>query len=344
MQAITTDRYGGPDVLRLAEVPTPTPGPGDVLVRIAAASVNAADWHLLRADPFLVRLMFGLRRPKHRILGCDVAGTVVAAGSGAGELRPGDEVFGDLSPHAFGAFAEFVAAPARAFAQKPANVPFAHAAALPVAGQTALQALRDAGQLQAGEALLVHGASGGVGSFAVQLGKVLGARVTAVCSTAHVDFVRGLGADAVVDRTRDDVTRGTERFDLVVDCGAFGPPRRFARILRDGGRYVLIGGATRRLFTTMALGPLWSRLGRHRWTAMVCKPNVADLRHLAELTLEGRITPAIDRTFALADVPDAIRHLESGRARGKTVIPVATNAAAPNTAAPNTAAPNRSAT
>lgn len=323
MRAITTDRYGGPEVLRLEDLPAPTPGPGDVLVRVVAAAANAGDWHLLRADPFLVRLMFGLRRPRFRVLGSDVAGRVESVGANVTDLRPGDAVFGDLSGCGFGAYAEFVAAPATAFAAMPGNLSFEQAAAIPVAGQTALQALRDAGGLQPGERALVHGASGGVGTFGVQIAKALGAHVTAVCSGRNVDLVASLGADDVVDYTREDVTRGERRFDLVVDTAAFASPRRFGRVLRGRGRYVLVGGSTVRLFTTMLLGPLRSRLGRHRWTTLLCKPNRADLHTLREFAEQRRLLPVIERRYSLAEVPDAIRHLETGRARGKSVVAVA---------------------
>lgn len=323
MKAIAYDRYGPADVLRLDDVPMPAPRAGEVLVRVVAAAANAGDWHLLRGDPFLVRLMFGLFRPKHRILGSDVAGRVEAVGADVAGLRAGDEVFGDVSQHGFGGYAEFVAAPAAAFVPKPANLTFEEAAAIPVSGQTALQALRDAGRLQSGEAVLVNGASGGVGTFAVQLGKALGATVTGVCSTRNLDLVRGLGADDVVDYTRHDVTRGDRCFDLVIDTAAFASPLRFRRILRPGGRYVLVGGATARMFQILLLGPLLPLAGRRRMRAMLCRPSRDDLLQLGRLAEQGKLRPAIERRYALAEVPEAIRHLETGRARGKVVITVA---------------------
>ena len=242
MKAIVTEQYGSPDVLRLKEVAKPTPEDDEVLVKVHAASVNAGDWHLMRADPFLIRLMYGLRKPSRPILGSDVAGRVEAVGQSVTQFQPGDEVFGDLSNSGFGAFAEYVSAAESALIHKPARLSFAQAAAVPLAAVTALQALRDKGQLQAGQTVLISGASGGVGSYAVQIAKALGAEVTGVCSTAKVEMVRSLGADHVIDYTREDFTQSGQQYDLILAVGGRRPPFRLpARAqaegdLRHGGR------------------------------------------------------------------------------------------------------------
>jgi NADPH:quinone reductase-like Zn-dependent oxidoreductase len=322
MNAIVQHAYGSPDVLQLAEVPTPTPGDGEVLVRVRAASVNAGDWHLMRADPFFLRLMYGgLLHPKHQILGSDVAGTVEAVGPGVTAFEPGDDVFGDVSGYGFGAFAEYVAAPTDAFVPLPAGAMYEQAAAVPVAGLAALQALRDDVGVGPGDRVLVNGASGGVGTFAVQIAKHFGAEVTGVCSTRNVDLVRSLGADRVVDYTRADVTGRDERYDLVLDAAAFRSPLAYRPLLAPGGAYVLIGGSTARFFQTMLLGP-WVRRHGIRMAVHVSKPNRDDLAVLKGLVERGAVTPAIDRTYPLAEVPDAIRRLEARRVRGKVVISV----------------------
>lgn len=296
------------------------PRAGEVLVRVRAASVNAGDWHLMRADPFFLRLMYGgLLRPKVRTLGSDVAGTVEAIGAGVTAFEPGDDVFGDLSGHGFGAFAEYACAPAAAFGSMPAGATYEQAAAVPVAGLAALQALRDDGEVGPGDRVLVNGASGGVGTFAVQLAKHFGAEVTGVCSTRNVDLVRSLGADRVVDYTREDVTERDERYDLVLDAAAFRSPLAYRPLLAPGGAYVLVGGSTARLFQTMLLGP-WVRRFSIRMAVHMSKPNRDDLGVLKGLVERGAVTPAVDRTYPLAEVPDAIRRLETRRVSGKVVI------------------------
>jgi NADPH:quinone reductase-like Zn-dependent oxidoreductase len=320
MKAVLRHAYGSPDVLQLGEAPTPTPEAGEVRVRVRAASVNAGDWHLMRADPFFLRLMYGgLLRPKHQVLGSDVAGTVETVGSDVTGLRPGDDVFGDLSEHGFGAFAEYACAPADAFSPMPAGATYEQAAAVPVAGLAALQALRDDGGVGPGDRVLVNGASGGVGTFAVQIAKHFGAEVTGVCSTRNVDLVRSLGADRVVDYTREEVTQGGERYDLVLDAAAFRSPLAFRPLLAPGGAYVLIGGSTARLFQAMLLGP-WMRRSGIRMAVHMSKPNRDDLGVLKGFVESGAVTPAVDRTYPLAEVPDAIRRLEARRVSGKVVI------------------------
>ena len=323
MKAVVRDKYGGPDVLRLDDIPVPTPQAGEVLVRVRAVSVNAGDWRLLRADPFLVRLMVGgLLRPTHRVLGFDVAGEVEAVGSDVHQFHVGDAVFGDLSEHGFGGFAEYACAPERAFAPKPSRLSFEDAAAVPVAGVTALQALRDEGQVQPGDAVLVNGASGGVGTFAVQIAQAFGATVTGVCRRGKRGLVHSLGAARVIDYTREDVTRRDERYDLILDTAAHRSPRAYRRVLAPDGVYVMVGGSTARLFQMMLLRPWVARTSDYRLATFMATPNPADLRVLADLIETGSVTPVVDRLFSLEEVPDAIRYVETGRARGKVVVTV----------------------
>ncbi len=314
MKAIVHDRYGPPEVLRLEEVGKPEPGDGDVLVRVHAAAANAGDWHLMRADPFLVRLMFGFLRPKHRTPGSDIAGRVEAVGRNVKAFREGDEVFGLLSESGFGAFAEYACVPEGALAGKPANTTFEEAAAIPCAATTALQALRKGG-IAAGRRVLVNGASGGVGTFAVQIAKSFGAEVTGVCSTRNLDLVRSIGADHVIDYTREDFTRGGGRWDLILDAAAFRSVLDCRRALSPEGVYVMVGGSAGRMFQTMLLSPLFPRL-----RFLASKADREDLVFLKGLVESGKVRSVIDRRYPLSEVPDAIRYVEEGHARGKVVI------------------------
>ena len=315
-------RYGSPDVLRLEEVERPTPEDGEVCVEVRAASVNAADWHVLRADPPLVRLMgFGLLRPKNLILGGDVAGRVLSVGENVTLFEPGDEVLGDLSNCGFGAFAEYVCVPEDTLVHKPSNLTFEEAAAVPLAGITALQGLRMGG-IQRGQRVLITGASGGVGTFAVQIAKSFGTEVTGVCSTEKVDLVRSLGADDVVDYEREDFTDAEGRYDLLLDAGGYRSIRDSRRALRRDGNHVFVGGSTARVFEAMLIGPLLSMGDGPTVHSLMAEPNRGDLIDLSELIGAGNVTPAIDRRFSLEEVPDAIRYLEAGKARGKVVVAV----------------------
>lgn len=323
MSAIVQRVYGSPDVLGLEQVPIPAAGDGGVLVRVRAAAVNAADWHLMRGEPFLVRLTFGgLLKPRHRILGADVAGRVEAVGANVEQFRPGDEVFGDLSECGFGAFAEYVAVPETALAPKPAGTTFEEAAAVPLAALAALQGLRDQGDVRAGTKVLINGASGGVGTFAVQIAKSFGAEVTGVCSTGNLELVGSIGADRVIDYTREDVTRRGERYDLILDAAAYRSPLEYRRALAREGTYVMVGGSTARMLQLMLIGPWVSLTGSEKMRFLVSKPNREDLSVLADLVEAGEIVPVIDRRYPLSEVPDAIRHVEAGHARGKVVITV----------------------
>ncbi|MCP3785660.1 NAD(P)-dependent alcohol dehydrogenase [Micromonospora sp. A3M-1-15] len=327
MKAIVQDRYGPPDTLTLAEVDTPVPAPDEVLVRVEAAALNAYDWHAMRGDPRLARLAMGRSRPRARIRGRDFAGRVEAVGAHVRQVRPGDAVFGDLG-EANGAFAEYVCVPQDLVAAKPANLTPQQAAALPLAGITALLGLRDAGQVRPGHRVLVNGASGGVGTLAVQLAKVLGATVTGVCSTRNVDLVRSLGADHVVDYTREDFTRDAGRHDVVFDLVGNRSLTALRRALTPTGTLVLSGGGVYR--GGSLVGPVWliargrllAPLVRQRIVTLATAPGRQHLDTLRAHAEAGRLTPVIDRTYPLHEVPRAIRYLEGEHARAKVVITV----------------------
>jgi NADPH:quinone reductase-like Zn-dependent oxidoreductase len=323
MKAIARDAYGSPELLELREVEKPAVGADGVLVRVHASSVNAQDWHLLRGLPYFVRLIEGLSTPKSKVLGGDVAGIVEAVGEEVTEFQPGDEVFGSR----YGAFADYVRGRERNFAPKPAGLTFEEAAAIPLAGITALQALRDRGGIRAGQRVLINGAAGGVGTFSVQIAKVFGAAVTAVCSTRNVDLVRSLGADEVIDYTAEDFTRNGREHELIFDIAGNRPLRDVRRALTPEGTLVLVGGGG--LDDSMALfGPLvrsvkafvFSPFVGQRLLPFLAKIRKEDLLVLKELVEAGKIRPVIDRTYPLRDTPEAIRYLETGHARGKTVI------------------------
>jgi NADPH:quinone reductase-like Zn-dependent oxidoreductase len=326
MQAIVYHTYGSPDVLKLEEVQKPVPQDDEVLVKVLAASAAAGDWRLLRADPFLIRFMSGLRKPKYKILGAAVAGRVEAVGANVTQFQPGDAVVGDLSECGFGAFAEYVAASEQAFALKPTNLTFEQAAAVPVSAVTALQGLRDHGQIQPGQKVLINGASGGVGTFAVQIAKAFGAEVTAVCSTGKLELARSIGADQVIDYTQEDFTQTGERYDLILAANSYQPLSAYQRALCPQGIYVMTGGATAQMFEAMLLGPWRSKKGGQKLGNLLAKPNQKDLMFMKELLEAGKVTPVIDRCFPLRGVADAIRYLEAGHAKGKVVITVEQNA------------------
>ena len=298
------------------EVEKPIPKDNEILIKVRAASVNAYDWRHLRADPFFIRLMgAGLLRPKHRILGADIAGQVEAVGRNVTQFRPGDDVFGEGS---YGGFAEFVCVDEKRFVLKPANLSFEDAAAVPMAGLTALQGLRDKGRIQAKQKVLINGASGGVGTFAVQIAKSFGAEVTGVCSTAKMDLVRSIGADHVIDYTQEDVTENKQQYDLILDIAAYHSMKKYKRILSSGGIYVLVGGSMARIFQLMVL----SMTGVKNMVVMIAKISQADLLFIIKLINGGKVRSIIDRRFPLAETAEALRYLEEGHARGKVVITV----------------------
>jgi NADPH:quinone reductase-like Zn-dependent oxidoreductase len=318
MKAIVRETYGPPDVLHLADVPTPALRDGDVLVKVRGASANAGDWHLLRGTPLPFRLVAGVRTPKFKIIGNDIAGYVEAVGRNVTQFRPGDEVFGELSRCGFGAYAEFAAAPEKALALKPVNVSFEEAAAIPTAGCTALQGLRK-GRIQRARRVLINGASGGVGTFAVQIAKTFGTEVTAVCSTRNVDVVRSIGADHVLDYTKDDFVALPQRYDLIVAANGNRSIWDYKRALSVDGSYVMSGGSNRQLTEALLFGLLLS-MGRQKFGNLLAKPSQADLRVLKDLCETGKVRPVIDRRFPLSEVPAAVRYVEDGHARGKVVI------------------------
>jgi NADPH:quinone reductase-like Zn-dependent oxidoreductase len=319
MQAIVNTQYGSPDVLQLKEIERPTPKENEVLIKIYAVAVNAGDWHLLRAEPFLVRLQSGLFKPKHTILGADIAGRVEAVGKDVKRFKVGDDVFGDISGSGRGGFAEYVCAPEETLALKPANISFEEAAAAPVAAVTALQGLRKGG-IKAGQKVAINGASGGVGTFALQIAKALGAEVTAVCSTRNVELARSLGADHVIDYTQEDFTKSGKQYDLILATNGYHPLADYQRALSPTGRYVRTGGTNAQMTEVMIFGPLKSRNGKQQMGNLLAKPNQKDLEYVAELLAAGKVKPVIAKQYSLAETADAIRCMEAGRAQGKIVI------------------------
>ncbi len=320
MKAIVCTKYGPPDVLRLEEVEKPAPRDNEVLIRVRAASLNAYDWHLLTADIFPVRLMGGgFLRPKDKIPGADIAGQVEAVGKSVTRFKPGDAVYGDAG---HGGFAEYVCAREDRLGPKPVNLSFEESAAVPMAGLTVLQALRDNGKIRAGKKVLINGASGGVGTFAVQIAKSFGAEVTAVCSTSKLDMVRSLGADVVIDYTREDFTKSGKRYDLILAANGYHSILAYRRALAPGGIYVMAGGKPAQLFQAMLLGPLVSIGSGKKLGGMVAKADPKDLDYLRGLLEAGTIKPVIDRRYALSETAEALRYLGEGHARGKIVITV----------------------
>ncbi len=334
MKAVVYDRYGSPDVLKLMEIPNPAVADSQVLVRVRAASVNPADWHFMRGEPYIVRMMTGVRRPRKRtVLASDLAGQVEAVGRNVTQLRTGDEVFGrTLMGHrpdpdaeiATGGCAEYACIPEDMLEPKPANLTFEQAAAVPLAALTALQALRDRGELQPGQRVLINGASGGVGTFAVQIAKALGAEVTGACGTGNVDMVRSIGADRVIDYTREDFSTAGQRYDLILDAGdrSLSDCRR---ALTPRGTLVVIGGSPGRwidglgrAYRARVMSPFVSQ----RLLPFLTTWSKHDLRLVKDLVEAGKVTPVIDRTYPLSQASEAMRLLETGHARGKIVITV----------------------
>jgi NADPH:quinone reductase-like Zn-dependent oxidoreductase len=320
MKAIVRTHYGPPDVLRFTEVEKPAPKDNEVLIKLYAASVNPLDLFHLRGVP-LIRLIPGLRTPKHQVLGCDIAGRVEAIGAHVKQFQPGDEVFG-VTGFAGGGFAEYACAIEDKLTLKPANSSFEDAAALPIAAITALQGLRDKGRLQPGHKVLVDGASGGVGTFAVQIAKSFGADVTAVCSARNVDTARSIGADHVIDYTREDFTQSGQRYDLIIGANAHHSIFDYRRALSQDGIYVLVGGGLPQIFQVMLLAPLLSRMGRKKTCFFIANINQKDLVFLKDLLETGKVVPVIDRRYPLSDAAEALRYLEERHAQGKIVLTV----------------------
>jgi len=320
MKAITYCDYGSPDVLKLEDVEKPAPADDQVLVKVRAASVNPLDWHYIRGTPYVMRLDAGLRKPKVIRLGVDYAGTVEAVGKNVTRFKPGDEVFGGRT----GAFGQYVSVREdRAVALKPANLTFEQAASVPIAAITALQALRDKGKVQPGQKVLINGASGGVGTFAVQIAKSLGAEVTGVCSTRNVAMVRSIGADHVVDYTKEDFTQGAERYDLILDNVGNHSMLESRRALNPKGKYIMVGGPSGRWIDPLPRvvnAFVVSRFVSQEMGMFLAQLNQEDLSVLRDLMQAGKVKPVIDRQYKLSEVPEAVRYLEQGHARGKVVI------------------------
>jgi NADPH:quinone reductase-like Zn-dependent oxidoreductase len=328
MKAIVYHEFGSPDVLRLEEVEKPVPNDNQMLIKVRAVSVNPLDWHFMEGTPYIGRpLAFGFLKPEVPRLGVDYAGTVEAVGKNITEFKPGDEVYGNK----FGAFAEYVVASDKALALKPPSLTFEQAASLPVAAITALQALRDTGKIQAGQKVLINGASGGVGTFAVQIAKNFGAEVTGVCSGRNVELVRSLGADHVIDYTKEDFTKGPERYDLILDNVGNQPLAGFRRVLNPKGVYVMIGGGGVKddpwfgALVRPIKSILMSKFVSQQMKPMLADMNRKDLTVLADLIQTGKVKPVIDKTYTFSQLPDAMRYLEEGHARGKVVVTVGDN-------------------
>ena len=314
MKAVTYTKFGTTEVLQLNEVENPVPQNNEVLIKIHATSVNAYDWRHVRADPLLIRLMGGgLFRPKHTILGADIAGTIISAGKDIQKFKPGDEVFGEVG---YGGFAEYVCSGENRIVKKPDNISFEKASAAPMAALTALQGLRDSGNIQPGQNVLVNGASGGVGTFAVQIAKYFGARVTATCSSEKMEMVRSIGADEVFDYKKVNITNLDEKFDFIFDIAAFRPANEYKKILKPTGRYAVAGGSIKRIFQVM----FKSMLGNKNIKTVIAKVNTDDLEKISELLRTGEIKSVIDKTFQLSETSSAVRYVEEGRAKGKVVV------------------------
>jgi NADPH:quinone reductase-like Zn-dependent oxidoreductase len=323
MKAMVYTKYGPPDVLELTEVDKPIPKDDEVLIKVYAVSINDWDWGLLQGIPFINRLLFGLLKPKKRILGSDIAGRIEAVGKNVKLFQPGDEVFGDLSGD-WGGFAEYVCARENALALKPTRMTFNEAAAIPQAAMLAVQGLRDAGQIQAGQKILINGAGGGVGTFAVQIAKLYGVEVTGVDSSGKLDMLRSIGFDQVIDYTKEDFTKKGQCYDLILDVKTNRSIFDYMRALSPNGIYVTVGGSTARLIQVLLLGPLISMISKKNIRLVGLKPN-KDLAYMNELFEGGKIKPVIDGPYKLSEVPEALRYFGAGHHKGKVVVTLENN-------------------
>ena len=322
MKAVVFHDYGSPDVLKCEDIEKPAPGDSEVLLKVRAASVNPVDWHGMRGKPYVMRMMGGLGKPKSTRLGCDVAGKIESVGQSVTQFKPGDEVFG--GGLGLGAFAEYVCAPeSSAFVTKPDNLTFEQAAAVPVAAFTALQGLREKGQIQPGQSVLINGAAGGVGTFAVQIAKAFGANVTGITSTRNLDLVRSLGADRAIDYTKEDFTKGAQRYDVILDAVGNHSLSAYKRVLNRKGVCAIVAGPDglwlgplSRFIQALALSPFVNQ----KFLPFIARPNKEDLTIISKLMETRKVTPVIDRCYRLSEVPQALRYLEEGHARGKVVI------------------------
>lgn len=322
MKAIVRTKYGSPDVLELREIDKPRPKDNQVLVKIHAASVNPLDWHLLRGDPFLIRLMgFGLFKPKQQVLGADIAGRIEAVGKDVTKFKVGDAVFGAGSA----GFAEYACVREDKLVSKPADLTFEQCAAVPVAGITALQGLRDYGKIQSGQSVLINGASGGVGTFAVQIAKAFGAHVTGVCSTKNLEMVTSIGADHMIDYTKEDFWKSGKQYDLILDNAAFQSIRESLRALTPSGIYVMVGGdssSSASIVLSLVVNPVIAWIAKRKLVSFMARIKQSDLEFLKELLESGKIVPVIEQKFPLSEAPESIRYVEKGHTRGKVIVTV----------------------
>jgi len=323
MKAIVYTKYGSPDALHVEEMEKPALNDDKVLVKVHAASINAGDMHLLTGDPFPMRLAgIGFFKPKNAILGSDIAGCVEAVGKNVKQFQPGDAVFGDIFGLGSGSFAEYVSVPESALALKPSNITYEEVAAVPLAAVTALQGLRDKGHIQPGQKVLINGASGGVGTFAVQIAKAFGAEVTAVCSTRNLDMARTLGADYAIDYTKEDFTQNGRQYDLILAVNGYQPLSAYMRALTPHGIYVFVGGMPAQIFQSLFLAPLMSKSDGRKMTSCMQKANQCDLLFIRDFIEDGKIRPVIDECYLLSNTADAFRYFEKGHTRGKVVITI----------------------
>jgi len=318
MKAVVYARYGPPETLRLADVQTPAPRGDEVLVKVHAVALNASDWEMLRGKPLYSRIG-GPFRPRHHVLGSDIAGRVQAAGRTATRFRPGEDVYADILSR-MGGFAEYVSVPQSVLAPLPSGMTYEQAAALPQAGAIALQGIRDKGQVRPGQTVLINGAGGGSGMYAIQLAKLAGAEVTGVDSTEKLEFMRSLGADHVIDYTREDFTRAGRAYDLILDLAGHRPVRAYRASLSPGGRYLYVGGSVATLLQVLLLGPVTGRAKRSTMRVLAVRLGAQHLVPLVELCQAGKITTVIDRRYQLSEVPEALRYLGEGHAKGKVVV------------------------
>lgn len=323
MKAMVYHQYGSPDMLGLEEVEKPVPGKGEVLVKVYATSITAGDWIFLKGENFMVRLMAGgITKPTKIILGVDMAGRVEATGPGVTQFQPGSEVYGEIFSAGLGGFAEYVTVPEKLLALKPKNLTFEQTAAVPVAGMTALQGLRDKARLQAGQKILITGASGGVGTFAIQLARHFGAEVTATCSTGKIDFIRSLGVQHVADYSQEDITKNGQQYDAILDIAAYRPFSDYKPILKPDGRYIMVGGSFENIYRRMFLGPFASMMGKQTFDGVMQKSDQKDLLVLKELLEAGKIVPVIDSCYPLEEIAKGFRRIGDRHVQGRVVITV----------------------
>jgi NADPH:quinone reductase-like Zn-dependent oxidoreductase len=320
MKAIVYDKYGPPDVLELKEIEKPIPEDNQVLVKVHASSVNYGNLVLLKGEPFLARLFFGPIKPKYSIPGGDIAGRVEEVGRNVKQFQPGDEVFGDLSGCGWGGFAEYVSVPENVLVPKPSHLSFEEAAAVPMAAVTALQSLRNKGRVKSEQKVLIYGASGGVGTFAVQIAKAFGAEVTGVCSTRNVEIIQSIGADHAIDYTKEDFSKKADVYDLIIGANGYQPISVYKRALSPNGIFVHVGGSGTQMFQAMVLGPWISMTGKKKIGSFLQRPNQKDLFFIRELLETCKIKPVIDRQYQLSEIQEAFRYFEKGHAQGKVVI------------------------